>query len=148
MHWLARLGSCANGVRNPHSYVCFCKDWMQWGNYWACFTLKKYIFGTHGFRECDFSSFFIFIYFIRRYTRHRCMYNIIKHEYNIFICIELCECYIKEIIWEWICTFVVYSSIQPQMHLLNVIKNAFVLVLNLSVLVYFEFCPHLNVLLI
>ena len=40
--------------------------------------------------------------------------------------------------------FVVYSSVQNQMHLLNVIKNAFALVLNLSVLMYFEF----NVLLI
>ena len=40
----------------------------------------------------------------------------------------------------------VYLLYDP-LHLLNVIKNAFSLVLNLSVLMYLEFIPHLNVLL-
>ena len=38
-----------------------------------------------------------------------------------------------------ICTFVVYSSVQHQMYLLNAIKNAFAFVLNPSVLMYLEF---------
>ena len=28
--------------------------------------------------------------------KYECMYNIIKYGYRIYICIELCECYIKE----------------------------------------------------
>ena len=41
-----------------------------------------------------------------------------------------------------------FFRVQNQLHLLNVIKNAFALVLNLSVLMYLEFSPHLNVLLL
>ena len=37
-----------------------------------------------------------------------------------------------------LCTFVVYSSVQNQMYLLNVIKNVFELVLNLPVLMYLD----------